>query len=595
MATKNFDLSVILKMVDRFTTPLKQSMLNMKNAVRDIQRADTAMKRFGTSMLASGKSIRKAGKSMSMFLTLPLTGLGLLSLRTASNFDSAMNMVGAVTRTQIGDSVLPAFKELREEAKRLGSTTQFTASEVAGGMQFLGMAGIGAADILKVIPKVLELAASAQLDMASAANIVTNIMASQKMGVDQLSRANDVLVSSFTRANVDLQMLGESFKYAGNVTRDAGVSIEEAAAAFGLMGQQGIQASLAGTSLRGAMARMMAPSNQLIKLMSELGLKVYKMKDGEPVLKSLVEIVREFEKAGLDSGNMIEMFGLRAGPGFAALVSEGSDKLQKFIDLMKEDVGLAAAVAKAQMMGLPGAIKSLASAWEGLQLAVMESGFGQMVVSIIDKFAQFLRELNKTNPAMLTFVASSLAVIAILGPLIALFGLLVISIGAIAANIGIIAAVAGVIALIGIAITGVIGLIKLLPIVFKNTIEGIKTLGKELLAFFEYIPIFINNAIQSVAAGIESWILSISDKIKSMIPDFILNFMNKGQGQSIVGQAQANRINPSVVDRSQADVTVRVMADQNSTATVDDVKKKGGMNLNIMSDNYLGPNIAWGN
>lgn len=589
MADKTFDLSVLLKMADRFSNPLRQAMLNLRKATNTIKNADTAMLKFGKSMKSAGDKMKNVGQSMSMYLTAPVVGFGALALRSASEFDAAMNMVGAVTRTQIGDTVLPQFGELREAAKRLGATTQFSAKQVAGGMQFLGMAGMDANEILGAIPKTLELAASAQMDMASAADIVTNIMASQQMGVEDLSKANDILVSAFTRANVDLRMLGESFKYAGNITRDAGVTTREAAAAFGLLGSMGIQAQMAGTGLRGALVKMMAPTSKIAKEMSSLGMKIYEVQDGKRVLRPLVDLVKEFERAGVDSAKATEMFGLRAGPVFAALVAQGSDKLENFIKLMKQDVGLAAAVAEAQMKGLPGVLKEIASAWEAVQIAFRESGFGDFVVNALRKVASFLRNVANTNPELLAIAATFAAILAAIGPIITMVGLFLAGLGGIVTFSGSLAVIGAVFLKIGFIIAGVIagisvliGLIKTVPEFFNEIVNEIKR-----------IPEVFDDAIQGVisfAKNVENVVILIADKIKNIMPDFMLKWFGGGPGQSILGQAEAARNNPQVAiaNNSRTDVIIKVKSDEGTQASIDKFSKSGEANVNLINDGYLG-------
>ena len=181
MPDKSLDLRVIFKMVDRFSSPLKQSMQNFKNWSKSVRQADSAARRFGQSTQKVGKSMRGIGMKMSIGMTLPLMLFGRQAIRTANEFEKSMNFVGAVTRTKIGGTVTPAFQALRKEAKRLGAITKFTASEVAEGMKVLGLKGIEVEDIFRVLPKVLELATAAQMDIATSAGIVVSIMNSQKL------------------------------------------------------------------------------------------------------------------------------------------------------------------------------------------------------------------------------------------------------------------------------------------------------------------------------------------------------------------------------------------------------------------------------
>ena len=130
-----------------------------------------------------------------MGLTAPIIGFG-------ASFESSMNRVKALTGTS--DDPL-SFKRLTDQAKELGKTTKFSAGEAADAMGFLAMAGFDTNKIIGAMPGVLELAASAQLDLASAADITSNIMTGYGKTTEELGHVNNVLVKSFSSGNVDLR------------------------------------------------------------------------------------------------------------------------------------------------------------------------------------------------------------------------------------------------------------------------------------------------------------------------------------------------------------------------------------------------------
>ena len=110
-------------------------------------------------------------------------------------------------------------------------------------MGFLAQAGFEADEILGAMPSTLQLAAAANVDLATSADIASNVLSGYGLEVEQLGHANDVLVKAMTSTNTDLLQLGEAMKYAGPIASAAGISFEEAAAAIGLMGNAGIQGS----------------------------------------------------------------------------------------------------------------------------------------------------------------------------------------------------------------------------------------------------------------------------------------------------------------------------------------------------------------
>src|SRR5690606_27243350 len=124
-----------------------------------------------------------------------------------------------------------------------------------------------------------------------------------------------------------LVQLGEAMKYAGPLAQAAGVQFEEAAAALAMMGNAGIQASMAGTSLRGAITRLLNPTRQINDVLNRLGIQT---RDSSGNLLSLADILEQLERRGATAGDMMIIFGQRAGPAMQALVDQGSVALRQF-------------------------------------------------------------------------------------------------------------------------------------------------------------------------------------------------------------------------------------------------------------------------
>src|SRR5690606_32070269 len=187
----------------------------------------------------------------------------------------------------------------------------------------------------------------------------SNILTGYGMTVEELGRANDVLVASFTSANVDLSMLGESFKYVGPVARGAGVQVEEVAAAIGLLGNAGIQGSMAGTALSSANSTLIAPSGEAAKVLARLGVTTT---DAQGNMLPLADVIERLGAAGAATADMMTLFGERAGPGMVSLLGQGSAALREFTTNLEESGGLAEQVAARQVDTLRGDVKELESA-----------------------------------------------------------------------------------------------------------------------------------------------------------------------------------------------------------------------------------------
>ncbi len=355
-----FTISYIVQLKDKFS-----------RAARSIQKSMTRLEKRAVSLRNkfSGLASTFKGQFMAVFGAVAIG-------RTLLNFETAMNKVKAVS-----GATGMQFDKLREQAKDLGKATQFSASQAAEAQSFLAMAGFSAEKIFAAMPDTLNLAASANIDLAQSADIVSNVMAGYGMEANELEGAVDVLAKAFTSANTDLSQLGQAMKFAGPVAKSAGVSFEEATAVLALFGNAGIQASMAGTSLRGAIVRLVKPTGEISGVIKKLGLRV---KDSNGKLLPMLDIVRQLEKSGADTADMMGLFGLRAGPAMSALVSQGSDALEKMIVKLKDSAGTAKRIAETQMEGLPGAFKRLVSGAENAIIALGDAGLTDALVVVAE-------------------------------------------------------------------------------------------------------------------------------------------------------------------------------------------------------------------
>ena len=405
---------------------------------RGLEQAQGRLNSIGKSMEDIGKRMQGVGKRLSTWVTAPIVGIGAASLKMAGDFEQAMNQVAALSGAT-GDQL----DALRAKAKELGETTMFSASEAADAMGFLAMAGFDTNEILAAIPGTLQLAASAQMDLGRAADIVSNILTGYGKTTEDLAHVNDVLVKAFTSANTNLEQLGEAMKYAGPVAASAGVQFEEAAAAISLMGNAGIQGSMAGTSLRGALSRILSPTTAATKAMEEAGLS---FTDAQGRVIPLADIIEQLGPHAENTGLFMELFGQRAGPAMAALVSQGSAALRDLTAELEDSAGTAQRIGDVQMQGFNGAMREMKSAIEGLMIAIAESGLIEFMADLVRHVTAFVRALSETNPEILKWGTIIAGAAAAVGPLVLGLGTLVAGIGA----------VIPVVTSLGVAITGLV-------------------------------------------------------------------------------------------------------------------------------------------
>ncbi|MFE6362980.1 phage tail tape measure protein [Streptomyces sp. NPDC057806] len=333
---------------------------------------DRASRTFATVGRAAGglgRSATTAGAAIKAGLAVGAIGtavLGASAIKMAGDFEKNMNRVEALS-----GATGKQLKKLRDQAKDLGRSTQYGAAQSADAMAQLATAGLNVTQIYGAMPSVLSLASSEQLHLTRAAEITTNVLTGYGMSIKEIPHAVDAMVKASVKANTSVDDLGEAFKYSGPIAHQAGIQFEEAVAATALMGNAGIKASMAGTALRGSVTRLLAPTKKISTTLKDLGVNVA-TSDGK--LRPLTHIVSELAKKGATTGDIMTIFGQRAGPGMAALIQQGSDKLAKLTTELENSGGTADRIAKIQMKGWRGEVIRLKNAWEGLMIEVGDTG-----------------------------------------------------------------------------------------------------------------------------------------------------------------------------------------------------------------------------
>jgi len=403
---------------------------------------------FGRQMSTAGKKLQAFGSStqaagMSMLpLTAAIVGLGAVALVTFADFESKMNRVRAVTGATGED-----FEALEATARELGATTVFTAREAAEAMGFFGLAGFKVNEIIGAMPGALQLAAAAQIDVGAAADVTAKIMRGYGRDVSEVANQNDVLVKAFTTANTDLTQLGNAFKMAGPVAHVAGIEFEETAAALSLMADAGFQGTLGGTALRAAIARLGGAVPAVSKDLAEMGVVT---QDTTGKMLPFADILEQLEAQGLEAGEIMALFGLRAGPAMAALLDRGADSLRDFTGELHDVQGVAGEIAGVQLEGLRGEFILMKSAVEGASIALGETlePAATAAVGYLRDMALAMRDdvipaFNDLQPVTKTVAGGMLAFIASVGPGLLALGATMRIVGFSLAGVGITAGSAG--------------------------------------------------------------------------------------------------------------------------------------------------------
>jgi TP901 family phage tail tape measure protein len=484
MAVSVGTIEATLELRDRMSKQLKTAGKNLKTT--------------GEKMRKVGTMARQAGTELTMGLTLPIVAIAGIATKSFMTFESSMNRVAA-TSGAVGQD----FTDLTSKAEELGRTTQFTATQAAEAMAFFGLAGFNTNEILSAMPATLNLAAAGQLDMATSADIAAKVMRGYGMEAEELEGAVDVLTKAFTSANTDLRQLGQAFKYAGPVAKSAGIQFEETVAALSLMADAGFQATMGGTALRGSIARLLNPTKAMQRVIDRLGLTVT---DSTGQLLGLDDIVRQLEPHAHRTGDILELFGLRAGPAMAALIARGADALSDLTQELERSEGTAKRIREIQMRGLMGAWLKMKSAWEGVSITLGRNLAPAMhkVADAVTRLATFIQEdmlpaWNQMGDFTQALILGVVALTAALGPLLIVSGTLTLTMSALATATGVASAVLAPWAIgIGLVVVAVGSLIYAWD-------DGRAALLKVIGVIGDFIALFVGTLWNTITDHIKIW------------------------------------------------------------------------------------------
>jgi len=400
----------------RAVTAQQKRLAAAKRQYQRTQQMTGAMAGTGAAGLATGSAMLYSGARL---------------MAPGIEFDSDISRVQALARL---DRNSPELAALRAQARELGAATQFSANEAAQGQGFLAMAGFTPDAIKAAMPAMLDVAKAGAMDLASTADVASNILTGFNLQARDMVRVGDVLTGAFTRSNTSLEMLGETMKYAAPNAAAYGQDIEIMAAAAGKLGDAGIQGGMAGTALRAILSRLAAPPKKAADAIAQLGIEVADAAGNMRPLPDLLKEIHDRTQALGDTergGLLKAIAGEEAGSALTVLTQQaGSGGLQTLIEQLRTAQGEAARTAQVMGDNLGGDVAALKSVWADLGIQMQDTANGDMR-GMIQSLAQMVRGVKEwmvNNPEL----TRALIKIAIgLGILITLFGALTIALASI--------------------------------------------------------------------------------------------------------------------------------------------------------------------
>ena len=299
---------------------------------------------------------------------LALSAFVALSVVVGAKFGQSMSRVKALT-----GATTQEFQALREEAKRLGKATEFSANQAADAMSIFAMAGFKTKDVITAMAPTLDFAAASGLDLASAADIAARVMGGMQLKAEDLEHTMDVLTKAFTSANMDATDLGEAMKFVGAVGRTVGKDVEEIVGSLTALAAAGNRGSMAGTGLRKVL--MGLATSKVQKKMEKLGVSVV---DASGSMKPMSKLIGDLVKATKHLSEMeiadlgVQMFGARGGVAFLQLIGQGEEAIKKYTEQLANVDGFTRKIAATQRDTLATSFKIVQSAIADVMITITD-------------------------------------------------------------------------------------------------------------------------------------------------------------------------------------------------------------------------------
>lgn len=377
-----FSLEAILSLTDNITSPYKTTTVRITAMNRGLQgsfgRLNNTIKRTGRFV---GKQLKRAA----------LVGLGTLALSTglaAREFvalDESITQAGAKFKDLNTTSITykSTLKELSAAARAVGSDTEFSATDSAGALDKMAMAGLSSAQSMALLRGTTNLATAANTDLTTAVDIATdslgafNLVTEDTIQLEKnLARVSDVMAKTTTTANTNLEEMFEAVKTGGPAFTAAGQQVEDFSALVGTLANAGLKGSQSGTALRNVMLRLAKPTGEAAGVIKKLGVQT---QDAQGNFRNVIDILGDFEKGLKGMGTaqktaaLSTVFGARSVTAVNVLLAEGSEKLKAYRDSLIDSAGASKTMAEAMRQSIGNRLKILKSGLTELGLQFIEA------------------------------------------------------------------------------------------------------------------------------------------------------------------------------------------------------------------------------
>lgn len=402
----NLEIGIALVLQDRFSNQAREASSQIKRLHNEAKMAVTANLQSAKSM--ADTVMGWSGRALGGISSMLQEGAGFVDTMTT------VKAITAATDTQM--------KGLSETAQSLGIVTMFDSKEIASGMQYLAMAGNTAEEIQQMIEGAAYVAGATNMALGGkggTADLITNIMSTFQIEAAGAATVGDQLAKAALSSNMSMIDLAEAVKYAGADMVNLKRSLPEVAALAGVLGNAGIQGSMAGTAMSN-MARylnksLVQPSYKGGKALANLGLSIKDFTDSNGDLIDLSSAIEKIVGGmkGLSSMEVAQVFndifGVRGNRAAAALARSLPEYESLLNKILYESDNYAKSIVEQRMETIAGGIDQMRSALENLR-TTFTTVIAPVITPVFKRLAQFFEFVRNIltipvlGPAITQFV-----------------------------------------------------------------------------------------------------------------------------------------------------------------------------------------------
>lgn len=406
--------AVLQAKVSGFIGSMKQAQDSVRSFATDFETKAQQIESRNEKVL---QSLGTVGKGMTVAGAGVALGLGK-AVKASMGFNQQMSKVQALsgaTNTELG--------QLKNSAMEAGASTKFSAVESGQAFEYMALAGWTTEEMLSGLDGVIKLATASGEDLARTSDIVTDGLSMFGLGADDAAGFADVLAKASTTTNTSVSEIGESLKYAGASANAFGMDIGEAAGFVGLLANNGIKGSSAGTVLNAVLRDMQKNAKDGKIAIGEQAVAIY---DAEGNARTFSDVLKDVEDAtkGMSdeqkNAALSAVFGDEAMRGMNIAMSEGVDELIRLESEMANAAGTTDEMSRIMQDNLAGDLTNLSSALEGAAINignVLEPAI-RKVVQALDQLVTWFNSLSTeahTVVAVVGLIAS--AFLLLVGPI----------------------------------------------------------------------------------------------------------------------------------------------------------------------------------